>query len=163
MPCPSWKMCRRHEVLPDPACRCLSPFCKFSDWGMSELFCNMPAQKELNCCKLLLGRPQFLNQAMTAVGHTCDIFIVASATCCVLMALQPCWHDSGHYSITHSRPPLCLLRAPSEKTLYATRTTLRWPANHGLSIGRPVPVPIQLDTRPCILIKFRSVQPARLW
>ncbi len=38
--CPSRRICRRHEVLPDPACRCLSPFCKFSDWGMSKLFCN---------------------------------------------------------------------------------------------------------------------------
>ncbi len=27
-------------MLPDLAGRCLSRFCQFSDWGMSELFCN---------------------------------------------------------------------------------------------------------------------------
>ncbi len=50
--CPSRRICRRHEVLPDPVCRCLPPFCKFCSWGMSELFCNGTFVSRLVCCKL---------------------------------------------------------------------------------------------------------------
>ncbi len=45
--CPSPRICRMHKVLPDLACRRLSPFCIFSDWGMSELFCN--TCKRISC------------------------------------------------------------------------------------------------------------------
>ncbi len=35
---PQAENCRRHSVLPHPACPYLSPFCKFSNLGMSEQF-----------------------------------------------------------------------------------------------------------------------------
>ncbi len=38
--CTSRTICRRHDVLPDLACRGLSPFRIFSRWCNCELICN---------------------------------------------------------------------------------------------------------------------------